>query len=125
MGTVFALNTDGTGFKTLYNFTPGSAGGSEARFILSGNTLYGTGGLVYSLSFRPQLTITPSGGYVIFTWPTNVAGFDYTGYTLESSTNLVPPAVWTAVSPGPVVIDGQNAVTNLISGTQQFYRLSQ
>src|SRR5207247_10710665 len=98
-----------------------------------GNTLYGTAavagssgrGTVFSLSFRPQLTITPSGAYVILTWPTNVAGFDYTGYTLQSTTNLASPAVWTAVAPGPVVIDGQNAVTNLISGTQQFYRLSQ
>ena len=55
----------------------------------------------------------------------NYAGFDYTGFTLQSTTNLVSSAVWAAVSPGPVVIDGQNAVTNLISGTQQFYRLSQ
>ena len=32
---------------------------------------------------------------------------------------------WATVSPSPVVIDGQNAVTNLISGTEQFYRLNQ
>jgi hypothetical protein len=44
---------------------------------------------------------------------------------LQSTTNLVSPALWTTVSPGPVVIDGQNAVTNPISGTQQFFRLSQ
>ena len=138
-GTVFAVDTAGTGFTTLHSFTAAPNGINSdgvyprARLILSGNTLYGTAegggisgsGTVFSLSFRPQLTITPSGAYVIFTWPTNVAGFDYTGYTLQSTTNLVSPAVWTTVSPGPVVIDGQNAVTNLISGTQQFYRLSQ
>ena len=82
-------------------------------------------GTVFSLSFAPQLTIIPSGANVILTWPTNVAGFDYTGYTLQSTTNLVSSAVWTTNSPAPVVVNGQNTVTNPISGTQQFYRLSQ
>jgi formylglycine-generating enzyme required for sulfatase activity len=83
-------------------------------------------GTVFSLSFAPpQLTIIPSGAKAILTWPTNVAGFDYTGYTLQSTTNLVSPVVWTTVSPGPVVVNGQNTVTNPISGAQQFYRLFQ
>ena len=101
--------------------------------ILTNNTLYGTAngggssgnGTVFSLSFRPQLTITPSGTNVILTWATNVAGFDYTGYTLQSTANLGPPAVWSTNSPAPVVISGQNTVTNAISGPQQFFRLSQ
>jgi uncharacterized repeat protein (TIGR03803 family) len=42
-GTVFALNSDGTGFTTLHNFTRGSDGGIPyAALVLSGNTLYGT-----------------------------------------------------------------------------------
>jgi uncharacterized repeat protein (TIGR03803 family) len=42
-GTVFALNTNRTGFTTLYNFTGGNDGtGPSAGLILSGNTLYGT-----------------------------------------------------------------------------------
>jgi len=52
-GTVFALNTDGTGFTTLHSFTAtsGSKGGygtnsdgvfPYAGLLLSGNTLYGT-----------------------------------------------------------------------------------
>ena len=41
IGTVFAVNTDGTGFTTLYSFTNGGAG-PEAGLFLSGNTLYGT-----------------------------------------------------------------------------------
>src|SRR6266478_6055859 len=36
-GTVFALNTDGTGFTNLHNNA-----GNRAGLILSGNTLYGT-----------------------------------------------------------------------------------
>jgi len=43
VGTVFAVNTDGTGFTTMHNFTFGVDGASPtAELILSGNTLYGT-----------------------------------------------------------------------------------
>jgi formylglycine-generating enzyme required for sulfatase activity len=72
-----------------------------------------------------NLTIIRSAANVILTWPTNAAGFTYAGFTLQSTTNLVSPAVWNTVSPAPVIVNGQNAVTNPISGTQQFYRLSQ
>jgi len=121
-------------------FTPMSSGSPPTNsdgtapngLILSGNTLYGTAGgggssgigTVFSLSLEPisapQLTIFPSGPNVILTWPTNSVGF-----TLRSTTNLVFPSVWTTVSPGPVVVNGQNSVTNLISGTRKFYRLNQ
>ena len=106
-----------------------SAGG----LILSGTALYGTAsrggssgygnGTVFSLSLPiapPQLTIIPSAVNVILAWPTNA-----TGFTLQSATNLGSSAVWTTTSPGPVVVNGQNTVTNPISGAQQFYRLSQ
>jgi uncharacterized repeat protein (TIGR03803 family) len=132
-GTVFALNTDGTGFTNLHNLAGGSDGGNpQAGLILSGNTLYGTArnggswgyGTVFSLSLgsvsAPQLTIIRSVTDVILAWPTNA-----TGFTLQSTTNLVSPAVWSAVSPAPTVVNGQNAVTNAVSGTQKFYRLSQ
>ena len=33
-------------------------------------------------------------------------------------------AFWAPVSPTPVVVNNQNAVTNPIAGTQQFYRLT-
>src|SRR5665213_2242166 len=139
-GTVFAVNTDGTGFTNLHNFTALSnstnSDGTDpfAGLILSGNTLYGTtelggyndNGTVFSLSLgsvsapAPTLTIVPSGANVILTWPTNAAGF-----TLQSTTNLVSPVVWRTVSPGPVVVNGQYAVTNPASGTNKFYQLSQ
>jgi uncharacterized repeat protein (TIGR03803 family) len=138
-GTVFAVNTDGTGFTTLHSFTATSgpfinSDGAYpyAGLILSGYTLYGTAayggssgnGTVFSLSFAPQLTIIRSGANVILTWPTHVAGFNYSGFTLQSTTNLVSPAVWNTVSPAPVIVNGRNTVTNSISGTQKFYRLS-
>ena len=68
----------------------------------------------------PPLTLTRSGANITLTWPSNAVIF-----TLQSTTNLVPPAVWDAVSPPPVVVNGQNTVTNTISGTRRFYGLSQ
>jgi uncharacterized repeat protein (TIGR03803 family) len=128
--SVFAVHTDGTGFTNLFVFPIYCE--ANAGIILSGNTFYGTApgyananGRVFSLSFEPQLTIVPSQTNVILTWLTNNLGFDYTSFTLQSTPNLIPPAVWTTVSPAPVVVNGQNTVTNPISGTQMFYRLSQ
>jgi uncharacterized repeat protein (TIGR03803 family) len=129
-GTVFQVNTDGTGFTNLHNFTFSNSDGvaPQAGLILSGNTLYGTtygggsssAGTVFSLSLPlPQLTIIRSGANVNLTWPTNA-----TGFTLQSTTNLVSPGVWSTVSPAPVIVNGQNTVTNPISGTKKFFRLS-
>jgi hypothetical protein len=73
----------------------------------------------------PQLTIAPSGPNVLLRWPTNNAGYDYTGFSLQSTTNLGSPAVWSTNSPAPVVINGQNVVINPITGPQQFFRLKQ
>jgi uncharacterized repeat protein (TIGR03803 family) len=141
-GTLFAINTNGTGFRTLYSFSASGTNSSgvytnsdgtnpKAGLILSGNTLYGTAsgggssgnGTVFSLSFPPQLTLTPSGANVILTWPTNYAGF-----TLEFATNLVPPVAWNAnvwnANPMVSVAGSQNVVTNPISGSQMFFRLA-
>ena len=71
------------------------------------------------LSSPAQLTIIPSGTDVILMWSTNAIGF-----TLQSTTNLSSPAVWTSNSPAPFVIGAQNVVTNSLAGPQQFYRLS-
>src|SRR6266446_3607120 len=133
-GTVFEVNGNGTGFRTLHSFTAlnnstnSDGANPSAGLMLSGNNVYGTAygggsagnGTVFSLFIPPQLTIIPSRANVILTWPTNAAGF-----TLQSTTNLVSPAIWTNVSPGPVVLNRQNTVTNPTSGTRQFYRLRQ
>jgi uncharacterized repeat protein (TIGR03803 family) len=137
-GTVFKINTDGTGFKTLYRFTatsgPNGANSDGAYpdgLVVSGNTLYGTaqrggrygGGTVFSLSLPvtpPQLSLTPSGPNVVLTWPTNA-----TGFTLQSTTNLGSSALWTTNTPPAVVVNDQNVVTNPITGTKQFFRLGQ
>jgi hypothetical protein len=69
---------------------------------------------------RPQLAIISAGANVILTWPTNVSGF-----ALETATNLVSPIVWKTNLTAPVIISGENVVTNPITDTQQFYRLKQ
>jgi uncharacterized repeat protein (TIGR03803 family) len=135
-GTVFAVRTNGTSFTILHSFTAldqtystNSDGANPlAGLTLSGNILFGTAkqggasdaGTVFSLSLpQPQLAIVRAGPNVILKWPADAAGF-----ALESSTNLVPPAIWEIVSPGPEVINGENVVTNAISGTKRFYQLA-
>jgi hypothetical protein len=71
-------------------------------------------------SFGPQLTVIPSGTNVVLMWPTNTSGF-----TLQSAPSFVPPVVWNPVYQGSFVVGGQNALTNPISSTQRFYRLTQ
>jgi uncharacterized repeat protein (TIGR03803 family) len=124
-GTVFAVNTNGTGFTTLHAFTGGSEGaGPSAGLILLGNTLYGTAssagsfgsGTVFSLSFPlPQLTITLSGTDVILSWPTNIAGFDYSGYMLQSA-----PA---STGPFTNLPGATNPCIKPITGVPEYFRL--
>ncbi len=129
-GTVFSLDTDGSGFTTLYSFSAlatsytNGDGSDPNGLVLSGNTLYGTAqqggrdgyGTVFSLTLgvvvtAPPLTIALSGTNVTLTWPTNAAGL-----VLQSATNLASP-VWT-------VIGDQNPLTIGISTQQQFFRLA-
>jgi len=128
-GSVFAINTDGTGFTSLHSFgiTGGNDGGSlVAGLVLLGDTLYGTAellgggyGTVFALTLQPSLGITTASNQVVLSWPTWAPNFN-----LQSTTNLISP-VWSAVPPASVAVNGLNVVTNTISGTQMFYRLSQ
>jgi outer membrane protein assembly factor BamB len=66
----------------------------------------------------PVLGDKRQGANMIFSWSTNA-----TGFTLQSSPNLGASAVWSTVSPLPVVVNGVNVVTNPISGSRMFFRL--
>jgi uncharacterized repeat protein (TIGR03803 family) len=133
-GTVFKIHTDGTGFATLHDFPATSGPGTNtdgavlySSLVLSGHNLYGTAhqggtlgnGTIFSIFIQPELAITSAGDNVILTWPTNA-----TGFALQSTTSLLSP-VWSTNSSSPVVVNGQNTVTNPVSGTQQFFRLTQ
>ena len=136
LGTVFAVNTNGSGFTTLHGFAgaPKDGANPDAGLILSGTTLYGatcyggtySDGTLFRLSYpSPQLTITPAGTSVNLTWPSALAGFSYSGCTLQCAPNLGSTAVWCAVSCTNAVVNGQNIVTNPITGSQMFFRLCQ
>jgi uncharacterized repeat protein (TIGR03803 family) len=131
-GTVFKIGANGS-YTSLYSFSGGADGSNPQAALVQGSdgnfygTTYGGGtgeaGTVFRLTVPlgpPHLTIVPAGATVILTWPTNP-----TGFTLQTTANLASLAGWTTVSPGPVVVNGQNTVTNPISGTQQFFRLKQ
>ena len=114
--TGLAFNSAGDLFVTddggsIYEFTPD---GTQSTFA---SGLDNPGFLTFQ--YEPKLAIIPSGPYMILTWPTNA-----TGFTLQSTTSLVPPAAWSTVSPSPVIVDTNNIVVNTVSGTQMFYRLS-
>jgi hypothetical protein len=78
----------------------------------------------YTLSAaNPCLNIVQSGTNAIVNW-TSLP--DYSGFKLQSTTNLLGATTnWAAVSPVQVVVNGQNIVTNPVSGSQQFFQLSQ
>ena len=65
LGTIFRVNTDGSGFANLHTFTNGTDGANpEAGLVLSGNMLYGTA------------TGNDSANYgTVFALGTNGAGF--------------------------------------------------
>jgi uncharacterized repeat protein (TIGR03803 family) len=138
-GAVFALTTNGASFTTVHGFASGAAmpdlffgniytnseGTSpNAGLLLSGNTLYGAAsqggrsgsGTLFSLSFAPKLTISPSGSRFVLSWPTKVAGFNYTSFTLQ-----------TALAAGGVFADVPAATspyTVTVTAEQEFFRLT-
>ena len=68
----------------------------------------------------PRLNIQRSANTnVVLSWTTN-----FTGFTLESNTNL-NTNVWSVVAPAPVVSGTNNVVTNAVTGSARFYRLRQ
>lgn len=136
-GTVFRINTDGSGFATLYSFsalsgpanTNSDGATPQADRVLRGNTLYGStsaggasgNGTLFSLLVPvTRLTITLAGSNVVLLWPTN-----FVGVHLQSSTNFLPATTWTNVTPFPLLVNGQYTVTNPLGPARQFYRLSQ
>ncbi len=82
-------------------------------------------GEIIITALPPPLSITADGANVVLTWPAADIGFTTTGYTVVSTTNLVPPVVWQTNSAPTIVISGQNVIINHITGSQQFFRLTQ
>jgi hypothetical protein len=66
------------------------------------------------------LNIQVVGPNAVLSWPTNSFGLQ-----LASTLNLGTGVVWSTNFPPPVVVNGQNIITNPITGAQQYYRLQQ
>ena len=123
-GTAFSINTNGTGFTTLYSFTGGNDGSTPAGgLVLSSNTLYGTTyiggtygyGTVFSIIPSLTLKIATFGTQSILFWPASA-----TNYVLQTTTNL-SSSNWITISNGISVI----AVTLTNNSTAAYFRLHQ
>ena len=119
-GTVFSVNTDGTGFTSLYSFSGGDGMYPFAGLALAGDTLYGTTsaggplneGVVFALSLSstlsPILNIQLIDGQAVLSW--NAPAF-----SLQSATNVAGPySTLTGVA---------SPYTNTITGSEMFFRL--
>jgi uncharacterized repeat protein (TIGR03803 family) len=130
-GTIFAVNTDGTGFTNLYSFSNANSffnfdgGLPSADLVLAGSTLYGTtsiggnaaGGTVFALSLVPSLRIARAGNQVVLSWPEWAPN-----YLVQTTTNL-GFGVWSG-GVGVTNTVGNNFVfTNSVSGTSAFFRI--
>jgi uncharacterized repeat protein (TIGR03803 family) len=79
-GTVFQINTDGTGYQILYNFVSSNTGNPNGALILAASTLYGIAGdWLFSLTVPPPsvpptsspfyiTSIAPQTNDILITW---------------------------------------------------------
>jgi uncharacterized repeat protein (TIGR03803 family) len=122
-GTVFAINTNGSNFRVVYQFVeiagPGyinlGGDGPAGGVILSDNTLYGTtdagggyDGNIYSLNLGIPLMAQSSGGNLILTWANAAFSLQAAPGLAGNFTNIP-----NATSP----------YTNVPAAGQQFFRL--
>lgn len=138
-GLTFAV--DGTNYTTTQTFS-WLSGSSHTLSASANQTLAGTpyqwyswsdgGALAHSITASgsndtavfslaaPSLAISVSGTNAVIAWSTNALGFN-----LQYTTSLSPAAIWSTVPATPAVVNGQNVLTNPISRTQMYFRLSQ
>jgi uncharacterized repeat protein (TIGR03803 family) len=127
---LFKLNTDGRAY-TVFDILEGCY--PQADLVVSDGNLYGTGseggisgnGTVFKVNTDGTSYVVLHGFTAVPQYPSpgtnNDGGWPrVTGYTLHSSFNLASSAIWTSNFPVPVVVNGQNTVTNLISAHSSF-----
>jgi len=117
-GTVWQLNTDGSGFKVLHSFAY-TDGGNPENLVLTGGTLYGVTyqgihgvsvgvGGVFGITLQPTLNIAGLTNRAVLTWndPT---------FSLYTSTNTF--GTFTNIP------SAHSPYTNTFSGPQRYFRL--
>src|SRR6266403_3373 len=114
-GTVFAVNTDGSGFANLHRFTGGNDGGApNAGLILSGNTLYGTaagGGSLGNGTVFSQILTPPT----IMTQPANLTVSAGTPATFSVLAGGTPPLSYQWNFNNTNIIGATNAILALVN----------
>ncbi len=117
-GTVFELNTDGSGFTVLHAFDYAD-GGNPEPLVLSGGTIFGAtmagiqgvssgDGAVFTLTLAPTLNIQLINNVVVLSW-------NDPSYSLYSA-----PAINGAFTK---ITGASSPYTNAISASQQFFQL--
>jgi uncharacterized repeat protein (TIGR03803 family) len=117
-GTVFQINTDGSGFAVLHSFAY-TDGSQPDPLQLVGGTLYGAttygvqgislgDGALFALTLRPTLNISLLGGKAVLTWN-------------DATYSLYSGAVFTNIS--TKLSAASSPYTTAISGAQQFFQL--
>jgi len=116
-GTVFGVNTDGSGFRNLYGFTNGADGAKpQGPLLLQGNILYGTAptggtngtGTVFAVTIPPpSLQIAQAPGAITVSWTSSSL---YPGLVLQQNTNL-NNSNWTTSGYAITTTNGTNTVT--------------
>jgi uncharacterized repeat protein (TIGR03803 family) len=124
-GTVFEINTDGTGYAVLKRFLgyPNDGAKPAASLVLGSDGLYGTtysggtgNGTIFRLTLAPpQLQVTTASNMPVVFWQDD--GFSR---TLQTTTNL-QSGKWITVSNGVPLIGLQ--VTNVSNQPKAFFRL--
>jgi uncharacterized repeat protein (TIGR03803 family) len=140
-GTVFAINTDGSQFTNIYQFTDDSAFNSDGAnpqgpLIYTNDIFYGTTGgggepdgngvgTIFSLvptgsgaPSAPTLSIELSGTNEVVFWPVSA------GYVLQSATSL-SESNWATISSGTITNGAFVYYTNVANANAAFFRLYQ
>ena len=135
-GTLFAINTDGSGYTSLYSFGGGSDGADlESDLVLSGNTLYGTAnsggdssgdGTVFSFTLPSSIVLTNlfrlPGGSFQFSF-INASGATNTVF---ATTNLALAfSNWTLLGTATEISSGHFQFTDpqATTNSKRFYRV--
>jgi uncharacterized repeat protein (TIGR03803 family) len=109
-GSVFAVNTDGSNFRTVYNFTgvnDGSGPSAGVVLLASGNTLYGTAGFAGSGSSGTVFAVNTDGsGFMLL-------------HSFSIETNLADPNGDLTNSDGAFPVGGLVLSGNTLYGTTQ------
>ncbi len=97
-GTVFAVNTDGTYFTNLHNFSGGSDGAEpEAGLILSGNTFYGTASIGGSSGNGTVFSLSSLGFIIVPTFDSSITN-DPNGPAMMAAINAAAQVFHTNIS---------------------------